>query len=213
MGSLNASAMLSELNIRLHDYAKFFISIDGKVYNNSSNSYSISGLIMGNHYIKIYKLRNNRYGGFSSRLVYSGYIFIPKGKVIYSMIDKFNNYIILNEESLCPSETELTIFDDNNPNYLYPMSGNDFHTLKMVILNTSFDNSKLIIAKQALAANYVTAKQVFELMKLFSFESSKLEIAKFAYDNTLDKNNYYLVNSAFSFSSSIDELNDWISYH
>lgn len=212
LGTLNAASMPSELNIRLHDYAKFFISVDGKVYNNNSNSYTISGLVMGNHFVKIYKFRNNRYGGFSSRLVFSGNIFIPKAKVIFSMIDKFNNYIVLNEESLC-AENELTLLTENNNTYTYPMSPADFSTLKMVICNTSFDNSKVTIAKQAINANYFTARQVCELMNLFSFESSKLEVAKFAYENTLDKNNYYLVNGAFTFSSSIDELNDWIMYH
>jgi hypothetical protein len=48
-------------------------------------------------------------------------------------------------------------------------------------------------------------------MKLFSFESSRLEFAKFAYKYTWDINNYFLLNDAFDFESSIDELNKYIN--
>jgi hypothetical protein len=45
-------------------------------------------------------------------------------------------------------------------------------------------------------------------MKLFSFEATKLEFAKYAYNKVSDKENYYLVNDAFQFESSIEELNE-----
>ena len=48
-------------------------------------------------------------------------------------------------------------------------------------------------------------------MKLFSFEDSRLDFAKFAYGHTYDLGNYYQINSAFTFSSSVDELNDFIA--
>jgi len=55
---------------------------------------------------------------------------------------------------------------------------------------------------------------VKELVGLFTFESSKLEIAKAAYGRTIDKNNFYQVNDAFTFSSSVDELSEYINtYH
>ena len=55
-----------------------------------------------------------------------------------------------------------------------------------------------------------SAAQVKAMMGLFSFEESKLDFAKFAYDRTHDIGNYYKVNDAFSFESSIEELNEHI---
>ena len=46
-----------------------------------------------------------------------------------------------------------------------------------------------------------------DIMMAFDFEASKVEFAKFAYGHTYDVNNYYKVNDAFEFESSIDELN------
>ncbi len=86
----------------------------------------------------------------------------------------------------------------------------EFGMLLSTIRNTSFDSSKIDVAKTALMDNRVYSKQVLELVKLYSFESSKLEVAKFAYSRTIDKGNYFLVNGAFNFSSSTDELNRFI---
>jgi hypothetical protein len=46
-------------------------------------------------------------------------------------------------------------------------------------------------------------------MLLFDFESTRLTFAKFAYKYTFDKGNYYKVNDAFQFESSIEELNQF----
>jgi hypothetical protein len=90
------------------------------------------------------------------------------------------------------------------------MGDYEFETLKSTVKRSSFDSSKLEIAKTALMSNRVSSSQALELVKLFSFDSSKLEIAKFAYPRTIDKVNYFIVNNAFTFSSTADELNRFI---
>jgi hypothetical protein len=74
----------------------------------------------------------------------------------------------------------------------------------------SFSDSKLIVAKQAIKGNCLKASQVKTLMMLFDFEDDRLELAKYAYDFTLDKQNYYMVNDAFTFEMTIEELNAYI---
>jgi hypothetical protein len=76
--------------------------------------------------------------------------------------------------------------------------------------NAGFESDKKLIAEQAISSHRVKAIQVYRILTMFSFESTKLKIAKFAYGYCIDKNNYYLVNDAFSFSSSIRELNNYI---
>ena len=93
----------------------------------------------------------------------------------------------------------------------YPMSPTDFATAKSSISSKSFEDSKLTIAKQIFGSNCLLSSQVKEIMSLFSFEDSKLEFAKFAYGKTYDTGNYFKVNDAFTFESSIDELNTYIS--
>jgi hypothetical protein len=94
-----------------------------------------------------------------------------------------------------------------------PMSKGDFQSFKSSVESKSFEDSKLTIAKQVLNNNCLTSSQVREVMKLFSFEETRLDFAKYAYGHTYDINNYYKVNDAFTFESSIDDLNTYINAH
>lgn len=106
--------------------------------------------------------------------------------------------------------------DDPMPGYsgntgcAYPMDQGEFESAKGSIRSKSFEDSKMSIAKQVTKANCMTAAQVRQVMECFDFESSKLEYAKFAFDFAYDQGNYYKVNDAFDFESSIEELDEYI---
>lgn len=93
----------------------------------------------------------------------------------------------------------------------WPMSGSEFADAKKSIEEKSFEETKATMAKQIGRDRCFTAAQVKEVMQVFSFEDTKLDFAKFAYDRTYDIGNYYKVNDAFSFESSIDELNNYVN--
>lgn len=97
-----------------------------------------------------------------------------------------------------------------NVNCSYPISDANFQTALTSIKNKSFESDKLTLAKQIVLSNCLTSRQIKEIMKTFSMEGTKLEFAKYAYKRVYDPENYYLVNDAFSFSSSISELDNYI---
>jgi hypothetical protein len=83
--------------------------------------------------------------------------------------------------------------------------------LKQTIASKPEDNTKLAIAKQALRNNMLLAQDVKELMFLFNYETAKLDFAKAAYLYTCDVKNYYVVNEALQFDSSVTELDRHIN--
>lgn len=93
----------------------------------------------------------------------------------------------------------------------WPMDEGQFSNAQRSISAKGFENSKLTVAKQITGANCLTADQVRRVMNEFDFESSKLDYAKFAYNKTYDVGNYYMLNDAFDFESSIDDLNRFIN--
>ncbi len=93
----------------------------------------------------------------------------------------------------------------------YPMDMNSFGDAKKTIGNASFEDTKLSTAKSILSANCVTTDQVIAICKMFSYEASKLDFAKFAYSKTTDKGNYFKVANVFSFDASKTELNEFIA--
>lgn len=92
----------------------------------------------------------------------------------------------------------------------WPMTDSEFSDVKKSIEAKSFEDSKITLAKQVGSSRCFTVDQVKGLMGLFSFEDSKLDIAKYAYERTFDIDNYYKVNDAFTFETSIDDLNGYI---
>ena len=92
-----------------------------------------------------------------------------------------------------------------------PCSDADFEDAKVTIKNATFEETKLTIAKQIVASELMTARQLAEIASLFDFEHTKLEFLKYAYQFCYDQNKYYIVNNVFDFSSSVDELNEYIS--
>ncbi|MFZ4399516.1 MAG: DUF4476 domain-containing protein [Bacteroidales bacterium] len=92
----------------------------------------------------------------------------------------------------------------------YPMSFENYASVKSSIASKSFEDSKMIIAKQVISNNCLTTNQIKGIVKLFDFETTKLDLAKFAYGYVYDKGNYYQINDVFDFESSIKDLNDYM---
>ena len=94
----------------------------------------------------------------------------------------------------------------------YPMNSGDFASAKGSIASKTFADSKMKVARQIAKSNCLTSIQVREIVSLFDFEDDRLTFAKFAYDYTFDPNNYYKVNDAFEFESTIEDLDEYISH-
>jgi hypothetical protein len=87
----------------------------------------------------------------------------------------------------------------------------DMADILRTIAREGIDSTKQNLARQIIGArNNFSARQIKQIIALFAFESSKLEIAKFSFDHVLDPENYFMVNEAFAFSSSKDELSNFI---
>lgn len=113
--------------------------------------------------------------------------------------------------------TTSTNFNNNNNVVVVaepacmPMERNLFQSALTSIKGQSFSDTQLSQAKEITASNCLNAMQIKEICKIFSFEDTKLEYAKFAYQYCFDRNNYWQINDSFSFKSSVTELNDYIS--
>lgn len=89
----------------------------------------------------------------------------------------------------------------------------NFNGMRDYVKNQNFDSDKLSAAKEISRTNQLRSSQVAELCKLFSFDNTRLEYAKYAYDYVTDKGSYYLVSNTFTFSSNANELRDYIATH
>ncbi len=93
----------------------------------------------------------------------------------------------------------------------YPMDNASFQSAKSSIQSKSFSDSKMTLAKQITGSNCLSAAQIKEIVTLFDFETDRVEYAAFAHSRCNDPQNYFLINDAFKFESSIEELNSKIN--
>lgn len=94
--------------------------------------------------------------------------------------------------------------------YVTSMSWEAFKSAKQQIASESFDSYKLDRAKQIVSWNYMTAAQIKEIAELFSFDSYRLEFAKFAFNYCVNPGEYFMLNDAFTFSSNARALAEHI---
>ncbi|HRH02822.1 MAG TPA: DUF4476 domain-containing protein [Bacteroidia bacterium] len=217
----------SILNLRLANNGEFAVSLDGNYYS-TNRIQRLPNIFPGKHYLEVYSkkwVQQGHYGSYVTKKIYQGSILIDECSEIFATIFK-GNFVIDRIESLpfqyqqwelSPSSCnphgihhQQTVYSTNNCGS-YGMNNRDFEGLLNVIENASFESSKLSIATNALQTNNFTSLQVKTLVSLFSFESTKVNFAKSAYERTVDKNNYYLVYDEFSFNSSVNDLSNFLA--
>lgn len=219
------------LHLQLQDKSQMKVFLDGRETTAKGTVVHFTNLYPGRHTLQVYRL-NNGWGHLYSTIVYQGtinltantesFVTVLNGlnKIQFDRIEAINNGDPVQEKPLVffdprqpiePAPEHHGHFQEPIPCGSIAMRPYDFKMLKQTIDHGSFESTRLAIFKQALAYNYFTTAQVRELMDEFWFESSKLEVAKLAYPKTVDQNNYYLVNNSFAFSSSINELGNFLT--
>ncbi len=99
----------------------------------------------------------------------------------------------------------------NNNGYYSKMSASDMQSLISTMRNVTFEDKMIDVVRTALKERMVETQQVRQLLKEFTFEQNKLEVAKFCYDKTTDKSNYYTLYNDFTFSSYSAQLEKYIN--
>lgn len=230
MAVFAAAKPKSMLTVKSNDQSDVRVILDGKQFESGSNSIMIQDLNPGYHSIKVYRQKNN---GFFSLLgkkyevVYSTSLDVKAGTHIMITIDP-NGRTSVQETKINGRRNREGNRDwdkdrdfnadrdgqwgdyDNNYGYERGMDDREFSQVLQSIDKEWLESNKLKSAIQIVKTNSLTSAQVKEIALLFSFENNKLELAKQAYANTVDKRNYYMINDVFSFSSSKEELARYI---
>ncbi|MCO5259696.1 MAG: DUF4476 domain-containing protein [Crocinitomicaceae bacterium] len=214
----------SELYLRIANSGQYSVTVVDQIHQNKSNIFKFSGLPSGVNTILVV----NR---FNNMVLYNGLLSMMPNERIVAEINAFGRFTILQkiqiQEVNWYTTTEYNPYGNNNPypipypNNPYPGNQNpyfsgyvDDNTFNLFInsmRNESFDSNKVKMAKSYASKSSLTASQVAQVCKEFSFDSYRLEFAKSAYATCYDKNNYFLLKDAFQFSSNYNSLLDYIN--
>ena len=111
---------------------------------------------------------------------------------------------------LIKSDTVKKKLDLKKLNRTTPLRPDGFILVNKKIREEALENQKLAVAKKLIQENCLSAIQLMELIQLFDFEVSKLEMAIFAYPYCFDPMNYNFVEDVFEYESSVTKLHNEI---
>ncbi len=210
----------SKLSVTVAGSGNIQVLVDNQRYQQTNNTVMISDLEPGRHTVRVYKMRTgnrsifNRNRQDQSELLYSTTINVRPRQFIDIVINRFGKALV-DERSLMAYNEEDDLYNDHydredDYNNSRAVSEQEFAQMREQLKRQHFENGRVEMAKQLVNKNYLSSRQVHQLLQLFSFENNKLEIAKVSYRNTTDKNNYYMVYDVFSFDRSRQELTQYI---
>jgi hypothetical protein len=225
----NLMAFNSSLQIS-STYSQFItVQIGNTFYSNPTNLFQMNTLAPGTYNVTVYRWQRGLGNQFP---IYNGFIQVGANEMVHTIITapgfaQINRQVIIPQcNTVSPviqpfHNTYTYPFQQNYfgmqglQNYSYnsimPMDIHSFAALKQSIARASFESTRLDIARQVIAKQYITAVQLRELLQLFTFESSKVEFAKFAYPQVIDRQNIFTIYDAFTFNSSISELSRYFN--
>ncbi len=218
------------------NYPKFIASLNGirqsndyagsvQFNNLEENSYRLKLLLAGStsiitytvssepRYLSKYVLMKDNFGNFNLMLESKSLIMdgdepvhtptlVPSSTtVIVTQTVAVNTNTVGNTPTSAATSTVVEIKAITKP---------EFDERLTAIKNTSFDNDRLSKAQQVFDDEYLTTNQVIEVVKVFSFDDSKLGFAKWVYKRTIDKKNFYKVEDHLSFGNSKNELREFV---
>ena len=91
------------------------------------------------------------------------------------------------------------------------MASPDVDGLTQAFSQTSSEEERLQLGRQALNQSSIRAEDLQLLLQGFQFDASRGEFAKFAYPHVADRQNFYKVYSSFDFSTNAREVQDAVA--
>lgn len=221
----------AELFVKVNSPGNFRAVVGGQMQSNYTNTFRFFDLPAGYEQIQVVNQGNNL-------VFFNGSLSLAQNERLIADIDQFGNFRILQREFIPNTAWNAPYSYGNNPytqagsgycgnggsygttNGGYPVNGYGntgnnqyFQQFVQLMRSEAFDSNKLNMAKDYASRTQLSAGQVADIAKEFAFDSSRLDWAKSAYASCYDKQNYFLLKGAFTFSSSYNDLIQYTSVH
>lgn len=209
----------SSLTIVAPMHQTFWLFVDDVLQNeNAVHSIRINNIWPDEFYIRVELDNGNQdcVGRFVDLRHPQGFSIVQHGNLLgleptHGNIRPELTMNLLTGTPLLPPSPQVGIVPPPMPGYIeMGMNPRDFEEAMTLLSKETFDDTRLATAKQIVANNPMTVNQIMQICQLLTYESNKLELAKFAYPYCIEKNKYYMLNEVFTYDSSKKELNEYL---
>ncbi|WP_299984111.1 DUF4476 domain-containing protein [uncultured Pontibacter sp.] len=229
--ALPAFAQPTVVTFTTHRGELFQMALDGRVINRTaSNFVRITHLRPGNHYVE-FRIRG-RHGIYRTGinvLARAGFetnyaVRVSGRKVSLRVISEIPlgppPVVVVPPPPRYPDRYEPVPprYEPVPPRYEEPagacrnlLDRYDVDRLIDAMKGRDFESTRLTIAREAVRNGSILSEDLRNVLLAFEFESTRLEFAKFAYDNVCDKERFYYIYDIFKFDHHVRELEEYTS--
>lgn len=201
----------SNLTVNVHEFGQFIVEVNGNTYPAYNGTVSLDGIPAGSYAIRILKRPQARRGYHHShqrpRVVAQQRMRIQPFQAVIVDYDRFgmdvnrrgtgNRY---GHGNACGANVGYT-------DVAFGMNEATFRRLTRSVNASAFDQSKVRMAKTAIREQgSISTDQMIVLMRELSFDSYKVDLAKFGYAFAADPENYFFVADELTFDSNRNRL-------
>lgn len=213
------SARASEIFIRVNAPIEFYASVQNQTIYNTKNVFKFYDVQMGNTTLLVLNRQTNAILlntvlaiGSSERIVIEVSATGQTSIIQRIPIQEINWYTSF--ELNANGNMGGGIYNPNIPNVNGTNQwGNQstvhptyFQQFLQSLQRETMDSGKLKSAKNFISKNRLTAEQIAQILKKFSFDANRLDFAKYAYQYCVDQNYYFQLKESFDFSSNYNSL-------
>lgn len=223
-GSINANA--GELFLRVNGNGNYTVKIFNQSQENGNRIYKFFDLPGGNNNLVVLNSYNHS-------MIYNKTIQIGQNERVIAELNQ-NGYLTIVQRMYIQVVNWFTTqeniggyngnyggnyngnYGNNNwgNNNQYGNNGMDsqsFNQFLALMEDESFDSNRLTMAKNYAKSGNLTVNQIRQIMLKFSFDSSRLDFGKAAYNTCVDRNNYVLLKDAFTMTSNYNSLMKYVN--
>jgi len=212
--SSHADPRFSRIKIREIDHRIIRVQVNQGPTSQPADAIHYDRIAPGTHHVRVWvKSGHRRRDGFV--LAYNGPLHVPANSDIRTILHRNGQLKVFEVFPLFPGPV---VSHQPNPSghcgtpVQFGMDEGAFHHLLTAMNHSPFDQTRLQIARQAIATHgCIRTDQVELLLSRLSFESSMLALAKHAYFYTVDPGNYHRLFPLFRFDSSVHELSSFMA--
>ena len=188
----------AQLWLRVFAQGRFRVEVGGQMMENSTGRYRFFDLNRGIQMLSIYENGNI--------LVYRTQVELRENTRLLLDFDGYDLYLF-GEENI--EDNGIQVYP-NIGGYKPMMSNEEFGQFYRSYAGKPFDKDKMETFYVAQKGMNFTTQQIVQMVKALSFDDNRLELAKTAYDNCVDRENYYKVVDAMTYSSTKEKLREYI---
>lgn len=205
------------------DDKKAVVYINRQQVSAPASSCFIANLRPGNYLVEVYRAKGSHHGDYrkSSRLMFRENVFYRGNGILDIDLDDDDDDDRHHHDCRPPYPD---YGHPHRPDYDYPHHGSHGHHCIMpsdvfddfyrAWKKADFDSDREDMLASALITTLFTSAQCRKILDICDFDSERVKLMKRIYPNISDKQNFFLVIEVLDFSSSKNEINNFIkSYH